>query len=174
MHLPSTMPRCACIWWALMGVLLIGFALTDGFDLGVGALLPFVARTDVERRMAINTIGPDLGRQPGLAHPRRRRDFRRLAVVYAVSFSGFYLAMFLVLLALILRPVGVQISPQASRALAGDRAGTGRFSSAAPSPRWSSASRSAMCCGAFPSALDGDLRPPTTAIFSACSPRSRC
>ncbi len=46
------------IWWALMGVLLIGFALTDGFDMGVGALLPFVAKTDTERRVAINTIGP--------------------------------------------------------------------------------------------------------------------
>ncbi|WP_346914322.1 cytochrome d ubiquinol oxidase subunit II, partial [uncultured Roseibium sp.] len=46
------------IWWLLLGVLLIGFALTDGFDMGVGALLPFVARTDLERRVAINTVGP--------------------------------------------------------------------------------------------------------------------
>ena len=46
------------IWWALLGVLLIGFALTDGFDMGVGALLPFVAKTDVERRIAINSVGP--------------------------------------------------------------------------------------------------------------------
>ena len=41
------------IWWALLGVLLIGFALTDGFDMGVGALLPFVGRTDVERRVEL-------------------------------------------------------------------------------------------------------------------------
>jgi cytochrome d oxidase subunit CydB len=46
------------IWWALLGILLIGFALTDGFDLGVAALLPFVARNDAERRMVINSIGP--------------------------------------------------------------------------------------------------------------------
>ncbi|NCU20372.1 cytochrome d ubiquinol oxidase subunit 2, partial [Candidatus Falkowbacteria bacterium] len=46
------------IWWLLLGVLLIGFALTDGFDFGVGALLPFVGRTDTERRVAINTVGP--------------------------------------------------------------------------------------------------------------------
>lgn len=46
------------IWWALLGVLLIGFAVTDGFDMGVAALLPFVAKTDVEKRVAINTIGP--------------------------------------------------------------------------------------------------------------------
>jgi cytochrome d ubiquinol oxidase subunit II len=46
------------IWWVLLGVLLMGFAVTDGFDMGVGALLPFVAKTDIERRVAINTIGP--------------------------------------------------------------------------------------------------------------------
>ena len=45
-------------WWLILGVLLIGFALTDGFDMGTGALLPFVAKTDVERRVVINTIGP--------------------------------------------------------------------------------------------------------------------
>ena len=67
------------IWWALLGVLLIGFAVMDGFDLGVGILLPFVGKTDSERRIVINTVGPGLGRQPGLAHPRRRRDLRRLA-----------------------------------------------------------------------------------------------
>lgn len=46
------------IWWLLIGILLIGFAVTDGFDLGIGTLLPFVAKTDMERRIAINTIGP--------------------------------------------------------------------------------------------------------------------
>ncbi|MFC5739912.1 cytochrome d ubiquinol oxidase subunit II, partial [Sinirhodobacter huangdaonensis] len=46
------------IWWGLLGVLLIGFAATDGFDMGVGALLPFVAKTDDERRVVINTVGP--------------------------------------------------------------------------------------------------------------------
>ena len=50
--------RLRVIWWVLLGVLLIGFALTDGFDMGVGALLPFVGKTDVERRVAINTVGP--------------------------------------------------------------------------------------------------------------------
>ena len=46
------------VWWGLLGVLLIGFALTDGFDMGVGALLPFVGQSDTERRIAINTVGP--------------------------------------------------------------------------------------------------------------------
>ena len=46
------------IWWCLIGVLLIGFAVTDGFDLGVGALLTLIGRNDKERRVMINTIGP--------------------------------------------------------------------------------------------------------------------
>ena len=46
------------IWWLFVGVLLIGFALLDGFDLGVGTLLPFVGRTDEQRRVILNAIGP--------------------------------------------------------------------------------------------------------------------
>jgi hypothetical protein len=67
------------IWWGLLGVLLIGFALTDGFDMGVGALLPFVAETDVERRVAINTVGPVWEGNQVWFISRRRRDLRRLA-----------------------------------------------------------------------------------------------
>lgn len=93
------------IWWLLVGVLLIGFALTDGFDLGVGALLPFVARTDTERRQAINTIGPVWeGNQVWLILGAGA-IFAAWPTLYAVSFSGFYLAMFAALAALILRPV---------------------------------------------------------------------
>ena len=58
MEFPLDYATLRVIWWGLMGVLLIGFALTDGWDMGVAALLPFVARTDVERRMVINSIGP--------------------------------------------------------------------------------------------------------------------
>ncbi|AJE45725.1 cytochrome d ubiquinol oxidase subunit II [Celeribacter indicus] len=94
------------IWWGLMGFLLIGFAMTDGFDMGVGALLPFAARTDVERRIAINTIGPVWeGNQVWLILGGGAM-FAAWPPLYAVSFSGFYLAMFLILAALILRPVG--------------------------------------------------------------------
>jgi len=94
------------IWWVLLGVLLIGFAVTDGFDLGVGALLPFVARTDAERRVAINTIGPVWeGNQVWLILGGGA-IFAAWPALYGLSFSGFYLAMFLVLFALILRPVG--------------------------------------------------------------------
>ncbi|MGU3574077.1 cytochrome d ubiquinol oxidase subunit II [Brucellaceae bacterium C25G] len=94
------------IWWVLLGVLLIGFAAMDGFDLGVGTLLPFVAKTDVERRVVINTIGPVWeGNQVWLILGGGA-IFAAWPPLYAVSFSGFYLAMFIILAALILRPVG--------------------------------------------------------------------
>ena len=94
------------IWWALMGVLLIGFALTDGFDLGTAALLPFVGRNDEERRLVINTIGATWEGNQVWFILGGGAIFAAWPLVYAVSFSGFYLAMFLVLASLILRPVG--------------------------------------------------------------------
>ncbi len=94
------------IWWLLLGVLLIGFAVTGGFDLGAGALLPFVAKTDIERRVVINSIGPTWeGNQVWLILGGGA-IFAAWPPLYAVSFSGFYLAMFATLFALILRPVG--------------------------------------------------------------------
>jgi len=94
------------IWWVLLGVLLIGLAATDGFDMGVAALNPFVAQTDAERRVVLNTVGPVWeGNQVWLILGGGA-IFAAWPPLYAVSFSGFYLAMFLVLAALILRPVG--------------------------------------------------------------------
>ena len=93
------------IWWALLGVLLIGFALTDGFDMGVGALLPFVAKTDIERRVVINTVGPVWEGNQVWFILGGGAIFAAWPPLYAVSFSGFYLAMFVVLAALIVRPV---------------------------------------------------------------------
>jgi len=93
------------IWWALLGILLIGFAVMDGFDLGVAILLPWVARTDIERRIVINTVGPVWeGNQVWLILGGGA-IFAAWPMLYATAFSGFYLAMFLVLAALILRPV---------------------------------------------------------------------
>jgi len=106
MDLPLDYPTLRIIWWALMGVLLIGFALTDGFDLGVASLLPFVARDDRERRMVINTIGATWEGNQVWFILGGGAIFAAWPFVYAVSFSGFYLAMFAVLAALILRPVG--------------------------------------------------------------------
>ncbi|MBW8791775.1 MAG: cytochrome d ubiquinol oxidase subunit II [Rhizobium leguminosarum] len=94
------------IWWLLLGILLIAFTTTGGFDLGVGTLLPFVAKTDTERRVAINSIGATWeGNQVWLILGGGA-IFAAWPPLYAVSFSGFYLAMFAILFALILRPVG--------------------------------------------------------------------
>ncbi|MPM40557.1 Cytochrome bd-I ubiquinol oxidase subunit 2 [bioreactor metagenome] len=93
------------IWWLLLGILLVGFAVTDGFDLGAMALLRATAKTDVERRVVINTVGPVWeGNQVWLILGGGA-IFAAWPQLYAVSFSGFYLAMFAILVALILRPV---------------------------------------------------------------------
>lgn len=93
------------IWWVLLGVLLIGFAVMDGFDLGTGMLLPFLGKNDVERRVIINAVGPTWeGNQVWLILGGGA-IFAAWPQLYAVSFSGFYLAMFVILFALILRPV---------------------------------------------------------------------
>ncbi|MGD0189140.1 MAG: cytochrome d ubiquinol oxidase subunit II [Rhizomicrobium sp.] len=94
------------VWWALLGILLIGFAVMDGFDLGTAALLPFVARNDVERRVAINTVGPVWEGNQVWFILGGGAIFAAWPALYAASFSGFYLAMFLVLATLILRPAG--------------------------------------------------------------------
>jgi cytochrome d ubiquinol oxidase subunit II len=123
------------LWWGLLGVLLIGFAVTDGFDLGVGTLLPFVARSDMERRVAINTIGPVWeGNQVWLILGGGA-IFAAWPPLYAVSFSGFYLAMFVVLAALILRPVGF------------------KYRSKRPEARWRSGWDWALFIGGFVPAL---------------------
>jgi len=94
------------LWWALLGVLLIGIAVMDGFDLGVAILLPFAGRTDMERRIAIATVGPVWeGNQVWLILGAGA-IFAAWPPLYAVAFSGFYFAMLLLLCALILRPVG--------------------------------------------------------------------
>lgn len=93
------------IWWGLLGVLLIGFALTGGFDMGAGALLPFVGRTDVERRVTINAVGPTWEGNQVWFILGGGAIFAAWPPLYAVSFSGFYLAMFVVLAAFIVRPV---------------------------------------------------------------------
>jgi cytochrome d ubiquinol oxidase subunit II len=102
------------IWWLLLGVLLIGFAIMGGRDLGVGALLPFVARTDEERRVLLNLIGPTWeGNQVWLVLGGGA-IFAAFPPLYAASFSGFYLAMIVILLALILRPVGFKFRGKVS------------------------------------------------------------
>jgi cytochrome d ubiquinol oxidase subunit II len=106
MSIPLDYEMLRLIWWLFIGVLLIGFAIMDGFDLGVAMLLPFVARTDIERRVTINTIGPFWDGNQVWLILGGGAVFAAWPPVYAASFSGFYLALFLVLATLILRPVG--------------------------------------------------------------------
>ena len=93
------------IWWVLLGVLLIGFAVTDGFDMGVGSLLPWIAKTETQRRIVINTVGPVWEGNQVWFILGGGALFAAWPPLYATSFSGFYLAMFVVLVALIIRPV---------------------------------------------------------------------
>jgi cytochrome bd ubiquinol oxidase subunit II len=94
------------IWWLLIGVLLIGFAITDGFDMGIGALLPFLGKTDDERRVIINTVGPHWEGNQVWFITAGGAIFAAWPLVYAAAFSGLYVAMLLVLFALFFRPVG--------------------------------------------------------------------
>jgi cytochrome d ubiquinol oxidase subunit II len=94
------------IWWLFVGLLLIGFVLTAGFDLGVAILLPFVGKNDEERRVIINSIGATWeGNQVWLILGAGA-VFAAWPPVYAAAFSGFYAAMMLALFALIIRPGG--------------------------------------------------------------------
>ena len=108
MSIPLDYETLRIIWWLLLGVLLIGFAVMDGFDLGTAMLLPFVARQDAERRVTINAIGPFWDGNQVWLILGGGAVFAAWPPVYAASFSGFYIAMFLVLAALIVRPVGFE------------------------------------------------------------------
>ena len=94
------------IWWVLVGALLLGFAIMDGHDMGVGTLLPFVGRNDVERRVIINTVGPHWDGNQVWFITGGGAIFAAWPLVYATAFSGFYWAMLAVLWALFFRPVG--------------------------------------------------------------------
>jgi cytochrome d ubiquinol oxidase subunit II len=94
------------IWWLLLGALLIGFAVTDGFDLGVAALFRWLGRDDDERRAVLESIEPFWDGNQVWLILGAGAVFAAWPLLYAASFSGLYFAMLLILLALILRPVG--------------------------------------------------------------------
>ena len=94
------------IWWVLISVVLIAFVVTDGFDMGVGILLPFIGKTDTERRIMINAIAPHWDGNQVWLITGGAGIFAAWPMAYAVSFSGFYIAMVLVLCALFFRPIG--------------------------------------------------------------------
>ncbi len=94
------------IWWALLGALLIGFAITDGFDLGVAILLPFLGKNDAERRVIINSIGATWEGNQVWFVTAGGALFAAWPIAYSVAFSGFYFALLLTLFALFMRPIG--------------------------------------------------------------------
>lgn len=94
------------IWWALLGALLIGFALMDGFDFGIAALLRVLGRDEDERRVLLETIEPTWEGNQVWFVLGGGASFAAWPMLYATAFSGLYFALALVLLAFILRPVG--------------------------------------------------------------------
>lgn len=123
------------IWFLLIGVLLTGYAILDGFDLGAGALLPLVARNDRERRFVIQAIGPFWDGNEVWLLTGGGALFAAFPHVYATVFSGFYLALMLVLFALIFRAVSFE------------------FRSRVESPRWRAFWDGALCAGSLVPAL---------------------
>lgn len=94
------------VWWLLIGILFIGFAVTDGFDMGVGMLSRLIGRTDTERRIMINSIAPHWDGNQVWLITAGGALFAAWPMVYAAAFSGFYVAMILVLASLFFRPIG--------------------------------------------------------------------
>ncbi|END1884698.1 cytochrome d ubiquinol oxidase subunit II [Escherichia albertii] len=94
------------IWWGLLCVVCIGFAITDGFDMGVGGLIRVIGKTDIERRIMINSIAPHWDGNQVWLIVAGGGMFAAWPMVYAAAFSGFYGVMILVLAALFFRPVG--------------------------------------------------------------------
>jgi cytochrome bd ubiquinol oxidase subunit II len=97
------------IWFLLVGVLIIGYAILDGFDLGVGVLHLFL-KTDQERRISLNAIGPVWDGNEVWLLTGGGALFAAFPIVYATVFSGFYLALMLLLVALIFRAVSMEFS----------------------------------------------------------------
>lgn len=96
------------VWWLLLGVLLMGLAIMVGMDMGVGTILRYVGRTDVERRVALNVIGPHWGGNQVWFVLGGGAIFAAFPLIYATAFSGFYVVMLLLLWSMILRPLGFE------------------------------------------------------------------
>ncbi|MEP7184296.1 MAG: cytochrome d ubiquinol oxidase subunit II [Rhodanobacter sp.] len=97
-----------CIWWGLLGVLLMGLAVMVGMDMGVGTILRYVGRSDVERRVALNIVGPHWEGNQVWFILGGGAVFAAFPLIYATAFSGFYVVMLLLLWSMILRPLGFE------------------------------------------------------------------
>lgn len=126
------------VWFILIAVLFIGYFVLEGFDLGVGIWLPFLGKNDRERRMIINTIGPHWDGNEVWLITAGGAMFAAFPSWYATLFSGFYIALFLMLIALIFRGIALE------------------FRSKDDNPIWRSVWDWAICIGSFvPSLLWG-------------------
>lgn len=96
------------LWWLLLGVLLMGLAIMVGMDMGVGTLLRFVGRTDLERRVALNTIGPHWDGNQVWFVLGGGAIFAAFPLIYATAFSGLYIVMLLLLWTMMVRPLGFE------------------------------------------------------------------
>ena len=96
------------IWWLLLGVLLIGLAVMVGMDMGVGTILRYVGRSDLERRVALNIIGPHWDGNQVWFVLGGGAVFAAFPLIYATAFSGFYVVMLLLLWSMIVRPLGFE------------------------------------------------------------------
>jgi len=123
------------LWFILIGVLFIGYFVLEGFDFGVGIWLPFLGKTDQQRRMIINTIGPHWDGNEVWLITAGGAMFAAFPGWYASLFSGFYLPLLLIVLALIFRGVALE------------------FRSKDDNPRWRSFWDWAICIGSFLPAL---------------------
>lgn len=104
----ETYAALQCIWWLLLGVLLIGLAVMVGMDMGVGTILRYVGRNDVERRVALNIIGPHWDGNQVWFILGGGAVFAAFPLIYATAFSGFYVVMLLLLWSMIVRPLGFE------------------------------------------------------------------
>lgn len=97
-----------CVWWGLLGVLLLALAVMMGMDMGVGSILRYVGRNDTERRVALNVIGPHWEGNQVWFILGGGAVFAAFPLIYATAFSGFYVVMLLLLWSMILRPLGFE------------------------------------------------------------------
>jgi cytochrome d ubiquinol oxidase subunit II len=97
------------LWFFIVGILLTGYFLLEGFDFGVGILLPFIGRDDQERRMIINSIGPHWDANEVWLISAGTALFAAFPEWYATLFSGFYLALLLILVTLIVRGAAFEL-----------------------------------------------------------------
>ncbi len=109
------------LWWLLLGILLAGLAIMVGMDMGVGTLLRFVGRSDVERRACLNAVGPHWDGNQVWFILGGGAIFAAFPLLYATAFSGLYIVMLLLLWTMIVRPLGFE------------------YRSKLPSPRWRNA-----------------------------------